>query len=460
MLKILTISEQGNKSEIFQVLIENKYSVKYSNDYEEAAAYINSGEFDVVFLDFKFGNKKVFDLLKIIKLDSPKSRAIVITDDSTVPDAVQAMKLGAYDYILKPVENDKLIRLVEEAEFYSADNAELIKPDIIFDNIIGKNKSLKTILKKVKLIANTKVSVLITGENGTGKELIAEATHNLSERYKKSFITVNCAAIPANLIESELFGFEKGAFTGAVKSQTGKFEAANDGTLFIDEIGDMDVSVQAKLLRVIENREIFRLGSNNPVKINTRFIFATNKNLREEVKQGRFREDLYYRINVVNLELPPLRNRREDIPSLFKYYFNLFCKEYSKQINNIEPEVLKVISIYYWPGNIRQFKNVIENMVVLNENGVIKYADLPYEIRSEYNKEFEERGKEVSVSKSALPHFTNISEDRKILTLAEIEKNAILETLRMTNFNKTKTAQILNVSLRTIQRKIKDYGLE
>ncbi|MBP7652610.1 sigma-54-dependent Fis family transcriptional regulator [Candidatus Dependentiae bacterium] len=460
MAKILTISEQGNKSDIFQLLIENKYSVKYSNDYEDAVSYINSAEFDIIFLDFKFGSKQVFDLLKIIKINSPKSRVIVLTDESTVDDAVLAMKLGAYDYLVKPVEDVRIIKLVGEIEFYISDNTELLQSEIVFDNIIGKNKSLRTILKKVRLIANTKVSVLITGENGSGKELIAAAIHNLSERYKKPFITVNCAAIPANLIESELFGFEKGSFTGATRSQTGKFEAANEGTLFIDEIGDMELSVQAKLLRVLENREISRLGSNSIIKINTRFVFATNKNLREEVKQGRFREDLYYRINVVNLEMPPLRNRREDIPALFKYYFNMFCQEYNKKISDIEPEVLKVISVYYWPGNIRQFKNVIENIVVLNENGIIKYSDLPEEIKIDYKKEVEEDVSAKQMSKSALPHFSSISNDHKILTLAEIEKNAIVETLKLTNNNKTKTAQILNISLRTIQRKIKEYGLE
>jgi len=332
------------------------------------------------------------------------------------------------------------------------------------ETIIGNSKAVKAVLKRIKLIANTRVPVLITGESGTGKELAACALHKLSDRAKRPFITMNCAAIPANLIESELFGFEKGAFTGAVHTQIGKFEASHQGSIFIDEIGDMDFSVQAKLLRVLENYEISRLGSNQTRKIDTRFIFATNKNLLKAVEDGRFREDLYYRINVVNIELPPLRERKDDIPLLFKYYFNLLINEYKKKIDFIDPEVIQYITSYYWPGNIRQFRNIIENIIVLNENGKITFEDIPEEIRrglDGYIRKDNLEKKSSVIFRTALPDLSNDKDHKfEIATLAEIEKNAIINTLKFTDFNRTKTAQILNVSLRTIQRKIKEYNID
>ncbi|HPP88551.1 MAG TPA: sigma-54 dependent transcriptional regulator, partial [bacterium] len=406
-------------------------------------------------------------LIKKLKKIKANTNIVVLSKKSNVSNAVECMKAGAIDYIVQPFSADKILDLIDN--FFNIvpqqldNNIEKEKVEDYLDyKIIGANIKLQKILKKVQIVANTKVSVLVTGESGTGKELIARAIHNLSDRRDKPFITFNCAALPANLIESELFGYEKGAFTGAIRTQIGKFEAANDGTLFIDEIGDMDLAVQAKLLRVLETREITRLGTTKSLKINTRFIFATNKELLELVQKNQFREDLYYRINVVKFELPPLRERRDDIPELFKYYFKLFCKEYNKKITYIAPDVLKTISLYYWPGNIRQFRNVIENLVVLNETGKIKFEDLPEEIIKDHKSDIYENRLEFKGYQPSLPVSNNLTDsgDTRLSTLAEIEKNTILNTLKSVNYNRTKAAQILNVSLRTIQRKIKEYGLE
>jgi len=470
-MKILVLSAQRSTSEIFQFLTENRIPLKYCNSIEDAKSLINGDDFDVIFFDIYELLPEHFELLKFIKIKISAARVIILTEKSNVTDAVSAMKLGAFDYFVKPFNGAIILDILRDIKNSLSNKSSRETAEKSLANyIIGKNQKLRAALKRVKLIANTKVTVLITGESGTGKDLIANALHLLSDRANQPFVAVNCAALPAGLIESELFGYERGAFTGAIKTQIGKFEAANKGTLFIDEIGDMEISTQAKLLRVLENREVTRLGAQTSAQIDTRFIFATNKNLKKMVAENKFREDLYYRINVVQIELPALRERKDDIPALFKHFFNLFCLEYNKKINNIEPEVLRKISIYNWPGNIRQFRNLVENLIVLNEDGVIKLSDLPEEIRNfkiDINVNLDKEPSDNALNKSnyyqikSLPNLDEKNtENYKMATLAEIEKNAILQTLKMTQFNRTKTAQILNVSLRTIQRKIKEYNLE
>lgn len=408
----------------------------------------NSDNIDLVVTDLKMPSFDGIEILKSVKEKDQTIGVILITAYGSIENAVEAMKLGADDYISKPVdvfELRKRVNSIVEKRRLSKEVSFLksrLDTKYGFENIIAQSEIMKELLEKVKVVSKTKATVLITGESGSGKELIANAIHQNSDRKRYPFIPINCAAIPASLVESELFGYEKGAFTGAEKSYEGRFEQANRGTLFLDEIGELPLEIQAKLLRVLEEKVVYRIGGKNPIPIDVRIISATNQNLLEKVKEGKFREDLYFRLKVVELNIPPLRERKEDIPFLINHFLKEFSQEYNKEVESVSKELLSFLTDLEYKGNVRELKNLIERMVIFTKNRVLNFEDLP----SEYSKsEKKEEQKEV-----ILPS----------LNLNELEKEAIIKALQKTNGNKTQASKLLGIGLRTLHRKVIEYNIK
>jgi len=396
-----------------------------------------------VLLDQRLPDADGTEVLKEIKRLSPEVPVIMLTAYGTVKSSVKAMKLGAFDYIEKPydIEEVKLtianalkLRMLEE----EINHLRLeLKEKYALSGIIGKSKAMQDVFRLIKDIAPLDITVLITGETGTGKELVARAIHYNSSRANGPFVAVNCAAIPENLLESELFGYEKGAFTGAVKRKKGKIELAERGTLFLDEIGDMPSELQAKLLRFLEDRTFERLGGEENIKANVRIVAATNQDLTLAIKERRFREDLYFRLNTVTIYLPPLRKRLEDIPLLAEHFVQQYNQNFKKDVKGISPEALSLLMQYDWPGNVRELKHVIERAVALCRGEMVTPKDLALEPKEELGEEIYDLNR----------------------ILERHEKAAIKKALMQTGYNKTKAAQLLGISLRSLQYKVKKYGL-
>jgi two-component system NtrC family response regulator len=388
-------------------------------------------------------------MLGRIKAVSPDTPVILITAFGTVSDAVDAMKLGAADYVLKPVNPDELKLYVQRAlehqqlvveNRYLRDFADTT---FRFENIVGASKKMRDIFDVSVQVSRRDSTVLLTGESGTGKELLAKALHQNSLRASKPFITVNCGAIPENLIESELFGHRKGSFTGALADRTGKFESANQGTVFLDEIGELPINLQVRLLRVIQEREIDKIGYPKPIPINVRIIAATNRNLRAQIEDGQFREDLFYRLSVVTIELPPLRERRDDIPLLLQHFLKKHCERYQLPIPSPAEDALDVLTRYEWPGNVRELENAIESLVVLGKSDVIRSEDLPAHIRNARSR--------ISAISLKLPD--------EGISLEDIEKEIIVQALEKHQGNQTRTARYLNISRKTLIYRMEKFGL-
>ncbi|RKX93628.1 MAG: sigma-54-dependent Fis family transcriptional regulator, partial [Spirochaetes bacterium] len=401
---------------------------------------------DLLITDLKMPKLTGEELMKETLRKYPHIPVIVLTGHGTIENAVEAMRQGAYDFITKPLNIDKLSLIVKRALENSSlkrQNRELLKQlkrKYSFENIIGKSPAMKKVFETIELVAPSKANVLIYGESGTGKEMIADAIHHNSPRRDKPYIKVHCAAIPETLLESELFGHEKGAFTGAVSRKRGRFELANHGTIFLDEIGELSLQMQVKLLRVIQEREFVRVGGEESIKVDVRIISATNKDLKEAVKNGTFREDLYYRLNVVSIYVPPLRERKDDIPLLVHKFIEEFSKENNKQIDGITNGALQALISYDWPGNVRELRNVIESIVVLTKNKIITEEDIPHYILNKEEKSY-----------IKIPIGTS---------LQEAEKRLIEFTLQNTGGNKTKASEILKIGRKTLHRKIDEYGLK
>lgn len=401
-------------------------------------------EIDLVITDLRMPGVDGIEVLREAKACNSELSVILVTAFGSVDSAVEAMKLGADDYLTKPVDlfefRARVSKLIQHAEL----NREVamlqtrLDKKFGFDHIIGHSASMEKLFDRIRAVAVTNANVLITGESGTGKELIANAIHQHSQKRTQRFLPINCAAIPSEILESELFGHERGAFTGAISKKIGKFETASQGTIFLDEIGDMSLDLQVKLLRVLENREFMRVGGSDLIRLNSRFLFATNKNLEEAVEKGEFREDLYYRINVVSLNIPPLRERREDIPLLANHYLGVFSEANRRKVTSIDPEVMKALSSYAWPGNVRELKNVIENMVIFANSDRLTKDLLP-----------------ASLSKK--PDLGRHLQFPVGFTMDELEREAIYQALEHTGNNKTRAAEALGIGLRTLQRKLKDY---
>jgi len=451
MSKILVAEdEQTLREGIAMALREHGWEVSEVSDGEEAVRALEEEVFDVLVSDFKMPNKSGLEVLKHCKMLNEGTVALLITAYGTVESAVEAMRAGAYDYVLKPFDLEELELKVERALEHRKLVARLQLQDRdtfvpTFDNMVGESPAMKEVFETIRKVARSTATVLILGETGTGKELVAAALHQNSERSDQAFVKLNCAALAESLLESELFGHEKGAFTGADRQRAGRFELANGGTLFLDEIANMSASTQAKLLRVLQEKEFERLGGTRTIRVDVRLIAATNRNLEEAVASDRFREDLFYRLNVVSIKIPPLRERREDIVPLARHFLNHYSRELKKGFQGFEPDAAQVLSRHMWPGNIRELENAIERAVLLCEGRTIAGKDL----------------KIAASGGTAVGDAPNVS--LKLppsgISLEELEKLVILEALRMHGWVQKDAADFLGVSARTMNYKIAKYQI-
>jgi DNA-binding NtrC family response regulator len=442
--KVLLVDDDRLSREAMADWLQSEgFDVLAVADGQAAIQHIHDGV-AVIVTDIKMPRIDGLELLRRAREQAPHAAVILITAFGTIETAVAALKEGAFDYLTKPVKPDELANKVRQAVAQREMAAEIaclhaqLNERYGFENLVGKSPAMRAVFEKVRLVADTKSTVLITGESGTGKELVARALHHNSGRRNKPFVPVNVAAIPEALVESELFGHEKGAFTGATERRTGLFQAAHGGTLFIDEIGEMKSGLQSKLLRAIENRRFMPVGSTKEVEVDVRVVAATNRNLCEDVKQGTFREDLYYRLKVVQIHLPPLRERPEDIPLLTRFFLDEIAKENRRPVRDIAPEALDLLLAYNWPGNVRELRNTLEGAIVLSTRERIEVSDLPEQLR------------QGAAAQAVI---------RRGMTMAEIEKEAIRRALEQTGGRRTEAAKALDLSVRTLQRKIKEYQL-
>jgi len=427
------------------------------HDVEEAAngtvaiERLQDSQFDVVLTDLRMGGADGLDVLRTASKVQPNAAVILMTAFGSIHTAVEAMKIGAVDFVQKPFEIEEMELKIDKAielrhlkhQVDYLRNAQQENYD--FDRIVGASGALQQVLGIVTKVARSNSTVMIKGETGTGKELIAGAIHHNSLRASKAFVKVNCAALQENLLESELFGHEKGAFTSADKQRIGRFEQADGGTLFLDEVGDMSPSTQAKILRVLQEHEFERLGGTRTLRVDVRIITASNRNLATMVKEGRFREDLFYRLNVVSVEMPPLRDRKDDIPALAEFFVKRFSNELKKRVDAIEPDALKVMMRHHWPGNIRELENVIERAVLLTDGTVLTLNDL--QIGEQTSTHSGERSSVVKIPPTGIP-------------LEEIERQAVTEALKMSNWIQKDAADLLAISPRVMNYKIKILNIE
>src|SRR6187549_1523663 len=435
-----------------QAVAEAGHDVEEAPNGNAAIEKLHEGFFDVVVSDLKMGGSTGLEVLKTAKTLHPSTAIILMTAFGSVSTAVEAMKSGAFDYVQKPFEIEEMEVKIEKAlEMRRMQNQidylRHAQGDIYdFDRIIGSSGALEKVLAVVRKVAKSNTTVLVRGETGTGKELIAGAVHHNSHRAARNFVKVNCAALQENLLESELFGHEKGAFTGADKQRIGRFEQADGGTLFLDEIGDMSANTQAKILRVLQEHEFERLGGTRTLRVDVRLIAATNRDLPGMVQTGQFREDLYYRLNVVSIEMPPLRERKDDIVPLANSFIRRFAGELKKKIDGLDPDALKLLMRYQWPGNIRELENAIERAMLLAEGRTIVGDDLRL-------------GETVTVG-SNRDHGAIVKIPPTGVPLEDIERHALVEALRMSNWVQKDAAELLSISPRVMNYKIKTLGIE
>jgi DNA-binding NtrC family response regulator len=443
---VVADDEKNIREGLAEALTIDGYRALPAADGEEALALVESGDADLVITDLRMPKLGGTEVLKAVVGRYPGLPVIVLTGHGTIEDAVAAMRAGAFDFLTKPVNLDHLSILVKralEARELTRKNRELeaeVEAQRRSSSIIGKSSEMKKVFDLVRRVAPTRASVLITGDSGVGKELVADAIHNLSPRRDGPLVKVHCAALAESLLESELFGHEKGSFTGAQARKRGRFELADKGTLFLDEIGEINQNVQIKILRVLQERKFERVGGEDTVEVDVRIVAATNRDLKEEILKGTFREDLYYRLNVVNIHVPPLRERRDDIPLLAMSFLREFAMENGKKIEGLDPKARQALYSYPWPGNVRELRNSMESAVVMAGGGLIGLDDLPPNLRSSG----EERDVRVPIGS----------------TLEEAEKILIRETLAAQGGNKSRTAEILGIGRKTLYQKIEEYGIE
>lgn len=444
--EILVVDDEASQRELLEmVLTEEGYLVEAAASGEEAVSRIEDRFYNLVIMDLKMGGMGGIEALKEIKSISPAIQVLIITAYASVDSAVEAMREGALNYLTKPIDLEELKIQVEKTKLMSdlvAENESLrVQVEGSFDNteIIGNSPGIHEIFDTLKMVAPTDATVLILGESGTGKELIADAIHRNSPRASGPLVKVNCAALPETLLESELFGHEKGSFTGAVSRREGRFKLADGGTLFLDEIAEMSLVLQAKLLRVIQNGSFERVGGTETIVVDVRLIVATNRDLEMEVREGRFREDLYYRLNVIPVLLPPLRERRGDIPLLAEHFLGSISRRNRKEVRGFTPQAMDLLIRNRWKGNIRELENVIERAVIMARGEMIQPEDLPAHVRAD-------QGEEAVGVTAGRP-------------LSELEREAILRTLDLTGGNRTEAAKLLGISRRTLQYKLKEYGI-
>lgn len=445
---ILIVDDERGQREILQTILEaERYETATAAGGQEALALLDEREFDVILTDLKMQGMSGMELLERLLAADPQQCIIMMTAHGTVDSAVEAMKKGAFDYLEKPLERDTLLltlrRAVERVRLLKENRAlhKKLEETGAIPDIIGEHPKMKEVFRIVTKIAPTASTVLIQGESGTGKELVAKAIHFNGGRRDKPFIAVHCGAIPENLLESELFGYVKGAFTGAMRDKIGKFEAAHGGTIFLDEIGTMPMQLQTKLLRVLQEEEVERVGSTRPVKIDVRIISATNLDLAEEVRKGNFRDDLFYRLNVIPLQLPPLRERVEDILPLAKHFLAKYCKEMQRRNMSLASDTLEALESYQWPGNVRELENVMERVAALTEDDTVTLQDLPHNVREEGLTRLTGRGVDL------------------VKVLAEIERGMIRDALALSDGVKARAAALLNLNRTTLVEKMRRLGM-
>jgi two-component system response regulator PilR (NtrC family) len=448
--KILIVEDEKSMREVLGILLEGEgCDVTLAAGGIDGISLLNKDIFDMVITDIKMPKVNGFEILKKVRETSPDTLVIMITAFGTTESAIEAMQLGAYDYIHKPFKIDEIRLVVKKALEKRRLREEVsilrekIKTTYEFGNIFWKNPKMQELLGIIPRIAQSNSNVIITGESGTGKELVATAVHNLSPRKGKKFVDINCAAFPEGLLESELFGHMKGAFTGAAYNKQGLFEIADGGSVFLDEICEMSINLQAKLLRVLENSTFRRVGGTGDIKVDVRIISATNQDIKEEIAAGRFREDLYYRLNVVPLHIPPLRERKEDIPMLVEH----FLKKFSFAERKVSPQVMKLFMKYPWKGNVRELENVIERIALLTDRGEITIEDVPHEILA------------FSEGAEYTPDITKEGVDLDSI-IESMEKKYLLNALKITDGNKTEAARLLNLSFRSFRHRLSKYGIK
>jgi two-component system response regulator AtoC len=448
---VLIVEDAPTVRKALELMLAKDYETLSADDGKKAVDIIKELRVDLVLLDITLPVMDGFEVLQVIKDVSPETGVIMLTGSDSAEKAVRALKMGAYDYITKPFDPEDLLSTIKRYTEKSILGREVafLKEELYsgfsIDNIVHKSKGMQEVLESVKKIAASTSSVLITGESGTGKELIARAIHFLSDRRDRPFVTVNCGAIPNELIESELFGHVKGAFTGAVSSKVGKFEYADGGTLFLDEVATLSMPLQVSLLRVLQEKSFEKVGSNKLINVDIRVLAATNIELKKAVEDGRFREDLYYRLRVIPIDLPPLRYRKEDIPSLVRHFLELHSKVSCKEVTRFSPEVLDKFCKYDWPGNVRELENMVERLVVLatEDGGVVTINDLP---------------QEIITSKTECPlHALDVKDFKEACT--SFERQYITKVLCEFDWNKTKAADSLKLHRNTLQKKINILGI-
>jgi len=447
---VLAVDDEPNVLESYRVILEDTCEVRTATDGTTALKYLPHEDIRLVLLDLRLPDMEGLEVLRRMKEIDEYIAVIVVTAVDDVKTAVEAMKAGAHEYVVKPFDMEALQTLVSRAFQHQDLMQEVlylraeIEESQSFVNIVGRDEKMVQIFELVGRIADSDVTVLVTGESGTGKELIARAIHQQSQRAHKHFIAVNCAAIPEQLLESELFGHERGSFTGAMQRRIGKFELAHGGTLFLDEIGGMRLDMQSKLLRVLQEREIERVGGERTINVDVRVIAATNADLLERVKAKAFREDLYYRLNVVPIYLPPLRERRSDIPLLVHHFLEKYNRQFNRQVQGFSPGAVEGLQAYDWPGNVRELENVVERLVVLRTHGVIQLRELPIDLRSQHGRLTDQLSREGYDLREALQHF---------------EREYIIEVLRKTQWNQSLAARMLGVHRNTLLAKMELLNL-
>ncbi|KWT82930.1 sigma-54-dependent transcriptional regulator [Candidatus Magnetominusculus xianensis] len=440
---VLVIDDEDGIRETLSLIFEDEgFSVSVASSAEEGLEFLSKNAPDVIFLDIWLPGMDGIDALEEIRRLYTAIPVIIISGHGKIEQAVKATKMGAYDFLEKPLSLERVIlsakRAIEHKELIMQN--EMLKKDTMQKFvIIGESPAVVNLRKQIEIAGKSNARVLIMGESGAGKELVARNLHLQSDRLNKPFIEVNCVAIPQELIESELFGHEKGSFTGAFEKKKGKFELADEGTLFLDEIGDMSMTTQAKVLRVIETQEFQRVGGSKNIKVDVRIIAATNKDLHKEVKEGKFREDLYFRLNVIPIIVPPLRERRDDLPILIEHFMNTFATEYGKSPRHIEPDAMRILQGHDWPGNVRELKNTLERLFIMTQSRVIKAADV------------------AAFNSSTVDYFAfeTLKDARD-----SFERDYILKQLEKHKWNVSKTAETLQIERSNLHRKIKGFGIE
>lgn len=452
--KILIVDDEKKICNILtQILSDEGYTVRAVGSGEEAITVVDSFDSELILMDQNMPGMNGIEAMTHVKEKHPDMSIIILTAYGSIPLAVEAIKKGAYDYISKPFDNEELLLVIRRALERNRLTEEIshlkkqLQEKYSFKNIISVSSKMQKVFERMQRICETNATVLIQGESGTGKELIVRAIHYHGQRREKPLVAINCGAIPINLLESEFFGYEKGAFTDAKERKIGKFEQADGGTLFLDEVGELPLDAQVKLLRVLDERKIDRIGGREPIPIDVRFIAATNKDLQEEVKKGTFRLDLFYRLNIFTITAPPMCERKEDIPLLVEHFISKYNEQLSLNIKSISKSAMSYLQDYNWPGNVRDLENAVQSAMIVAQEEIIQSENLPLRIRG-----YPELTDETDFKKNGLEEYT------KQLSM-KIEKELIIKTLEECHNNRTNTANLLKISRKTLFNKMKNYGL-